>query len=116
MEKVTYSLICVFVLAKKKVSTIETLVPLSKSTIRTKFSLLGPVKNQNYLNYSGPTKLVKVLTAIRTKSSLVGPVKNLHCLEELSKLNCQLNCVNDFILLLRCFLCFVLFCDCEVLS
>ena len=62
------------------------------------------------------TKPVKVLTAIWTKSSLVGPVKKLHCLDELSKLNCQLNCVNDFILLLRCFLCFVLFCNYEILS
>ena len=95
-------------LAKKKVSTIETLVPLSKSTIRTKFSLLGPVKNQNYLNYSGPTKLVKVLTAIRTKSSSVGPVKKLHCLDELSKLNCQLNCLNDFILIIYVLCFFVL--------
>ena len=43
----------------------------------------NPVKSQNYIIYSGPTKLVKVHTAIRTKSSLVRPVKNLNCLNDI---------------------------------
>ena len=50
----------------------------------------NPVKNQNYLKYTGPTKLGKVNTAIRTKSSLVGPVKN--------------------------WIAFMMFCACEILS
>ena len=51
--------------------------------MRTKTSLLEPVKKQNCLNASGATKLVKVFTAIRTKTSLVAPVKKLNCLYEI---------------------------------
>ena len=36
----------------------------------------------NFLNDSGPTKLVKVFTYIQTKTSLLGPVKKLNCLND----------------------------------
>ena len=44
-----------------------------------KLVYLKPV-NQNYLNYTGPTKLVKGHTYIRTKHTIVGQVKKLNCL------------------------------------
>ena len=50
--------------------------------MRTKTSLLGPVKKLSCLNDSCPTKLVKVNTSIRKKTSLVGPVKKLNCLND----------------------------------
>ena len=46
---------------------------------------------------------------------LAAPVKKPNCLNETSKLNC----LNDFILLLRCFLytfMFCAFCACKILS
>ena len=49
--------------------------------MRTKTSLLQPVKKLNCLNDSGATKLVKVCTDMRTKCSLVAPVKKLNCLD-----------------------------------
>ena len=51
--------------------------------MRTKTSLLEPVKKLSCLNESGTAKLVKVCTAIQTETSLVLPVKKQSCLYEI---------------------------------
>ena len=72
-KKVTYSLICEKSLYNRNVSTKSVKVPYEQKLVYQ-----NPVKNQNYLNYTSPTKLVKVHTTIRT----VGPVKKLNCLND----------------------------------
>ena len=77
-EKVTNSLICVFMLPKKSLYNenvgLTKLAKVLSALYEQKLVYQNPVKKQNYLNDSGPTKVVNVLTYIRTKHTIVGPV------------------------------------------
>ena len=64
-KNVTYSLICVFVLAKKKKKSLYNgnvdltkLVKVFSALYKQKLVYLNPFKKQNCLNDSGATKLV----------------------------------------------------------
>ena len=95
-KKVTHSLICIFVLVKKKKQSLYNrnvgptkLVKAFSALYKQKLVYQNPVKKQNYLNDSGATKLVQVCTPIQAYASLVAPVKKLNCLYEL------INCLNE---------------------
>ena len=77
-KKVTNSLICVFMLAKERLYNenvgLTKLVKVLSALYEQKLVYQNPVKKQNYLNDSGPTKVVNVLTYMQTKHTVVGPV------------------------------------------
>ena len=66
----------------------KVLVKVLSALYEKKLVSWNPVKKQNYLNNSGPTKDVNVLPYQKTKRPLVETVKKPNRLNELRKLNC----------------------------